>query len=342
MRIDSSTFGVVALAAYQPDWELFRTQLRTIQNQTHERFLCLISADGGFAEVRDFVSGELGGDERFRVIGFEDRLGFYGNFERVLQHVPADAEWVALSDQDDVWYPTKLETLLPHLNDVSLVAAQARVVRLPGNEVVRASTQRKNVALDALLAQNQVTGSLCLFRRELLDLALPFPRLNTISQVHDHWLAVCAKATGGALVVNDIVQDYVQHGGNVLGEVGGRKSLAQSFEHVTALSRKFQGSSSPLAMLRTANDLSFGWRRVMADALRKRLGADTPGLDGGVAAFETGHSWVPTSRALVSGLRSGDIALPCFVEFVAGVPVELFSRCGTSYRRPSNTRSSPV
>lgn len=326
MRFDSSTFGVVALAAYQPDWELFRTQLLTIQNQTHVSFLCLISADGGFADIRDFVASELGGDERFRVIGFEERLGFYGNFERVLQHIPADAEWVALSDQDDAWYPSKLETLLPHLNDVSLVAAQARVVRLPGNEVVTASTQRRNVALDALLAQNQVTGSLCLFRRELLDLALPFPRLNTISQVHDHWLAVCAKATGGALVVNDIVQDYVQHGGNVLGEVGVRKSLAQSLKHVTALSRKFQGSSSPLAMLRTANDLSFGWRRVMADALRKRLAAGTPGLDGGVAAFETGHGWVPTSRALVSGLRTGDIALPCFVEFVAGVPVELFAK----------------
>lgn len=326
MHFDSNTFGVVALAAYQPNWELFGTQLRSIQNQTYTHFLCLISADGGFAEVRDFVARELGGDERFQVIGFEDRLGFYGNFERVLQHVPADAEWVALSDQDDSWYPSKLETLVPHLAAVSLVAAQARVVRLPGNDEVTASTQRKNVALDALLAQNQVTGSLCAFRRDLLDLALPFPRLNTISQVHDHWLAVCAKATGGALVVVDVVQDYVQHGGNVLGEVGGRKSIAKSFEHVTALSRKFQGSSGPLAMLRTANDLSFGWRRVMADALRKRVVAGAPGLDGGLAAFETGHGWVPTSRALVSGLRSGDIALPCFVEFVAGFPVEVFAK----------------
>jgi hypothetical protein len=326
MRFDSSTFGVVALAAYQPDWDLFRTQLRSIQNQTHTQFRCLISADGGFSEVRDFVDRELGGDERFQVLGFEERLGFYSNFERVLKHVPAEAGWIALSDQDDSWYPSKIESLLPHLNDVSLVAAQARVVRLPGNEVVTDSTQRKNVDLDALIAQNQVTGSLCIFRRNLLDLAMPFPRLNTISQVHDHWLAVCAKATGGALVVEDIVQDYVQHGGNVLGEVGGRKGIVKSFEHVAALSRRFQGSSSPLAMLRTANDLSFGWRRVMADALRGRVAAESPGMDGGVAIFETGHGWVRTSRALVSGLRRGDIALPCFVEFVAGVPVELFTR----------------
>jgi hypothetical protein len=326
MRFDSNTFGVVALAAYQPDWELFRTQLRSIQNQTHTRFLCLISADGGFTDVRDFVAREVGGDERFQVIGFQERLGFYGNFERVLQHVPAEAEWVALSDQDDDWLASKLETMIPHLNEFSLIAAQARVVRLPERRVVAESTKRKNVALGSLLAQNQVTGSLSAFRRELLDLALPFPRLNTIAQVHDHWLAVCAKVTGGALVVEDVVQDYVQHGGNVLGEVGGRKSIAKSFEHVTALSRKFQGSSSPLALLRTANDLSFGWRRIMADTLRARLSRGSSDPSVGLSAFVTGHSWLSTVHTLVSGLRRREIALPCFVEFIAGVPIELFEK----------------
>jgi hypothetical protein len=326
MMFDPSSFGVVALAAYQPDRELFRTQLRSIQNQTHRNFRCLISADGGFADIRGFVERELGGDERFQVIGFEQRLGFYGNFERVLQHVPADAAWVALSDQDDFWYPSKLETLVPYLSNVSLVAAQARVVRKPGNLVVAQSTQRKNVALPALLAQNQVTGSLCVFRRDLLDIGLPFPRLNTISQVHDHWLAVCAEATGGALVIDEVVQDYVQHGGNVLGEVKGKKGPAKSLEHVRALSRKYQGSSSPLAMLRTANDLSFGWRRIMADTLRQRMSAYSPAMNNAVAAFETGHAWSSTLRVLVAGLRSGEVALPCFVEFVAGTPVEIFAK----------------
>lgn len=326
MRFDPNSFGVVALAAYQPDWELFRIQLRSIQNQTHSNFRCLISADGGLVEVRDFVEREFGGDDRFQVIGFEQRLGFYGNFERVLEHVPAEAAWVALSDQDDCWYPSKLEVLVPYLTNASLVAAQARVVRKPDNVVVAESTHRKNVALPALLAQNQVTGSLCVFRRELLDVGLPFPRMNTISQVHDHWLAVCAEARGGALVIDEVVQDYVQHGGNVLGEVEGKKGLAKSLEHVKALSRKYQGSSSPLAMLRTANDLSFGWRRTMADALRQRVSGGSPAISKGVAAFETGHAWSSTLRVLIAGLRSGEVALPCFIEFVAGTPVEVFTK----------------
>ncbi|WP_285242355.1 glycosyltransferase [Pseudarthrobacter sp. fls2-241-R2A-127] len=328
MPFDSRSFGIIALAAYKPDWDLFRAQLLSIQAQTHTNFECLISADGGHAEVQEFVARELNGDQRFKVLGFPDRLGFYGNFERVLQHVPDNAEWVALSDQDDSWYPAKIETLLPHLDDVSLVAGQARVVRRPGNEIVAESTYRKDVSLGSLIAQNQVTGSLCLFRRDLLDLALPFPRFAAITQVHDHWLAVCAKATGGALIVDDIVQDYVQHAANVLGEVEVRRSLAKSLENVSAMSRKYRGGSGPLDLLRTANDLSFGWRRTMADELVRRVGPAGVGVGGELAPFESGHSWASTMRTLLSGLRRGEIARPCFLEFVAGSPVELFRAGG--------------
>ncbi|WP_018760195.1 glycosyltransferase [Arthrobacter sp. 135MFCol5.1] len=329
MPFDSSSFGIIALAAYKPDWDLFRAQLLSIQAQTHANFECLISADGGHAEVQEFVSRETNGDQRFKVLGFPDRLGFYGNFERVLEHVPGNAEWVALSDQDDSWYPSKIETLLPHLNDVSLVAGQARVVRRPGNHIVADSTYRKDVSLGSLIAQNQVTGSLCLFRRDLLDLALPFPRFAAITQVHDHWLAVCAKATGGALVVDDILQDYVQHAANVLGEAEARKSLFKSFEHLIALSRKYQGSASPLAVLKTANGMSFGWRRVMADSLRQRVKVTSPEFEAGISPFQSSHGWVQASKALILGLRRGDIAFSCFLEFLAGFPMELV-RCGRS------------
>ena len=36
--------------------------------------------------------------------------------------------------------------------------------------------------------------------------------------MHDHWLAVVAAATGRVRVLPDVVQDYVQHDANVLGE----------------------------------------------------------------------------------------------------------------------------
>ena len=50
--------------------------------------------------------------------------------------------------------------------------------------------------MDALLITNSVTGAASLFPRALLDDALPFPP-DQFEHFHDHWLAVCALATGG-------------------------------------------------------------------------------------------------------------------------------------------------
>lgn len=342
MKFTSDTFGAVALAAYKPDWDLFREQLRSIQEQTHGNFVCIIAADGGDQAVREFVVREFGDDERFQVTGFTDRLGFYGNFERVIAHVPAEASWIALSDQDDSWYPEKLEVLIPQLNNVSMVSGQARVVRVPSREVVAASTLRKNVGLAALIAQNQFTGSLSIFRRDLLELALPFPRLETVTQVHDHWLAVCADCTGGSLVTDDVVQDYIQHGGNVLGEVEKKKSRFSSLRNLVSMSEKYRGGAGPLQMLRTANDLSFGWRRAMADTLIARLSSDHQHVPGDVAVFASGGGLFAKAAVLVRGLREREIAAPCFVEFLAGLPVEIVlgRRRSSSYWMPESTAPS--
>ena len=67
--------------------------------------------------MRRLVAEIVGDDPRFEVIGWDDNLGFYLNFERLLLAVPDDAAWVALSDQDDRWYPDKLERLVPLLDE---------------------------------------------------------------------------------------------------------------------------------------------------------------------------------------------------------------------------------
>ena len=50
----------------------------------------------------------IAGDSRFHLHRNRENLGFYHNFEAVLADVPPEAEFVALSDQDDVWHPDKL------------------------------------------------------------------------------------------------------------------------------------------------------------------------------------------------------------------------------------------
>lgn len=325
-------YGVVAMAAYQPNLTLFLTQLESIQKQTHQNFDCLISVDGDPEPLRKFVETTID-DPRFHVLGFGDRLGFYGNFERVLAHVPAEAKWVALSDQDDYWYPEKLEVLLPHLESHDLVCGQARVVQAGSGRVVAASTNRRNVSYAELIAQNQVTGGQTVFRRTLLDLALPFPRLNTVTEVHDHWLAACAGAAGSLLVTDEIVQDYVQHGANVLGEVAGGFDPLRSIRRASALAYRFEGGHSPAKIAAACLNLSYGWRARMVDTLAQRLESCGPAFAEAQAAFSSSHGWFPTFAVLAKGMRNGSVAPACVAEFAAGTPPELLRMVGDWRRR---------
>lgn len=260
------------LPAFRPNPDLLGMQLTSIQAQTRGDFRCLIGADGDQEEVRRMVEQAVPGDERFQVLGWQDNLGFYLNVERLLVAVPADAHWVALSDQDDRWYPTKLERLVPQLTDAALVCGQARVVTWPGGRVVLAGTTRRVVPVEDLLIQNQVTGSFAVLRAGLLQLALPFPRLPTSTQLHDHWLGLCAALDGGYAVLGEVLQDYLQHGGNAVGEsaMRGPWTPARFIRRVRDLADRYEGKHSWAACARACQVQAFGWRRTMLEALAAR------------------------------------------------------------------------
>lgn len=318
--------GTVVLAAYRPDPELFAVQLRSIRDQTRADFRCLIGADGGQEEIRRVVTDIVGDDSRFEVLGWDDNLGFYLNFERLLEAVPEDVTWVALSDQDDRWYPDKLERLVPLLDGVPLATGQARVVRWPSEEVVLERTDRRVVPAEDLLFQNQVTGSLTVLRRELLDIALPFPRLHTVTQLHDHWLAMCAAATGGYAVLDEVVQDYVQHGANLVGEVATHESwtMLRIWARLRDLADAYEGGHSAAQLLRVSQTLSFGWRRRMAGSLACRVTPLTP--PNRPAQLLASGGTLPAVRALGRAARSGNVEASVVASFVAGLPYEIYTR----------------
>lgn len=316
--VGKEPFGVVAMAAYRPNDDLFGRQIESIRLQTHENFLCLISADGDPEELQSKLSRIVGSDPRFKLLGFEERLGFYGNFERVLKNVPAEAEWVALSDQDDYWYPNKLERLVSELGRHPLVASQSRVVEHPSGAVVAPRTNRKLVRPQSFFVENQYTGGTMVFRRDVLDFALPFPRFDSPSEVHDHWIAVCASAKGRCMVIDDVLQDYVQHGENVLGEAKQGFSPWRSYTNLLTISEKRRGSKSVGNVFQTIYDVGAGWREVMADQLSERA----PHLEGDIAVavqiFGSGRKRWRTYWTVGKGWRAGEITLRAALEYVIG------------------------
>ena len=209
----------ICMATYEPEPALLEAQLDSIRAQTHENWACLVSDDGSSGERWERLAELTAADPRFTLSRGEGRLGFYLNFERALEMVPAEAGFVALADQDDRWYPEKLATLLAACAGAQLAYSDMRIVDEQGALLAETfwEGRRNNYTnLASLLLSNTVTGAASLFRRELLELALPFPP-PVGDPFHDQWLASLALATGEIAYVDRPLYDYVQHGGGALG-----------------------------------------------------------------------------------------------------------------------------
>ena len=207
------------MATYSPDPALFRAQIDSIRAQRDCAWHCFISDDASGAEHLAAIEEVIGGDERFTVSSSPARLGFYRNFERAIAMAPAEYELIALSDQDDVWHEDKLAALVAVMPGAELAYSDQRLVTEAGALIADTywTTRQNNFTnLASLLIANTVTGAASLFRRSVVERALPFPELPG-EQYHDHWLAMVALALGEIHYVDRPLYDYVQHGGAVLG-----------------------------------------------------------------------------------------------------------------------------
>jgi glycosyltransferase involved in cell wall biosynthesis len=210
----------ICMTSFEPPMELFAQQVESIRSQTYDNWICVISDDNSRPDRLVAMREILGGDERFVLVPSARRRGFYENFERALTLAPAEAQYVGLADQDDRWRPDKVEVLAGELaRGADLAYSDTRVVDRSGRVLSDTYWRyRPNNSTDftALLITNAITGAAALYRRELVDRALPFPPPHG-DIFHDHWLALVGMATGEVRYVDRPLYDYVQHPDAALG-----------------------------------------------------------------------------------------------------------------------------
>ena len=209
----------ICMATYEPPADLLERQIESIRRQTDEDWICLISDDNSSPQRLSGLESLIAGDPRFVLSRSDRRRGFFHNFERALEMVPASAEFVALADQDDYWYPEKLAVLLSNIGDAPLIYSDAQVVTGDGRVLSptywdRRRNNSSNFA--SLLLANTVSGAAALFRREVVDVGLPFPPAFG-KLFHDHWLALVGATLGEIAFVDRPLYDYVQHERALLG-----------------------------------------------------------------------------------------------------------------------------
>lgn len=210
----------ICMATHQPDVSLLRAQIDSIRAQTDTDWVCVISDDCSDPERYRQILQIVDGDTRFSISRASERLGFYRNFERALTLAPPGAGLIALCDQDDVWHADKLAALRAALGPAMLVYSDQRLLD-PEGRVLRETLwrgRRNNFTdIGSLLIANTVTGAASMFRREVVERALPFPD-SPGNDFHDHWIALVALASGSLAYLDRPLYDYIQHGDAVFGD----------------------------------------------------------------------------------------------------------------------------
>ena len=164
--------------------------------------------------------------ERFLHIPSGERLGAKKAFAALVAQ--SNADYIAFSDQDDVWMPKKLAKLFDALRTLEISYPSARPILVHCDlkvaneklEVISRSFWKHSAinpqgnSVEELVFENTVTGCACLFNRALANLAFPMPEQ---ALMHDHWLALCASGLGKIGVVDETLVVYRQHSSNVVG-----------------------------------------------------------------------------------------------------------------------------
>jgi glycosyltransferase involved in cell wall biosynthesis len=204
-------------------------QIRSILTQTVPPGELIVSDDASTDGTVEIIRGLV---ERspvevpLTVLSNAEPIGVTANFQQAV--LACTLPLIALSDHDDIWMPDRIE------GDLAVFEADPGLLLLHSDAVlidetgeplpstlfeslsIRPRERREDSgdqAFRAYIRRNLVTGAATMFRRVLLDLAIPFPA----EWVHDEWLGVIAAAYGGARMAPRAVIRYRQHGDNVIG-----------------------------------------------------------------------------------------------------------------------------
>jgi len=235
---DTLAVPILILLPVYNGGDYLAAQLDSILAQTHKQWLLLCRDDGSSDDSAALLADYAGRHpNRIRLISDElGKLGASGSFSRLMalaavhcrEAEMAGEQWlVALSDQDDIWYPEKLSRQLAamqqlqqrHVGQALLVHGDLRVVDADGAVIAASMVAYQGLvperdSLAAQLLSNTVTGCTTLMNVALLEQTLPVPKAAIM---HDWWLSLVVAAFGQRYWLAEPLVDYRQHGGNTIG-----------------------------------------------------------------------------------------------------------------------------
>lgn len=201
----------VCVATYNGE-KYIRAQLLSILKQLSVNDEIIISDDGSIDKTCEVI--ETLNDGRLKVYLNKGAKGFTHNFENALRYAKGD--YIFLSDQDDIWLDNKVETTIRAFEKGSdFVISDCITVDEELNIIQKSRFSAFNIKPGFFrhLIKSRYLGCCVAFKKEILDIALPFPKNDYLIE-HDVWLV----AIGFLYFKVDLIRDplilYRRHNSN--------------------------------------------------------------------------------------------------------------------------------
>lgn len=219
---------VAILLATHNGAEFLDEQLSSIAGQTFGDWILVASDDGSSDGTNEALQRFADAHPGRTIILPAARFGSAAaNFFRLLRDAPR-SDYYVFSDQDDVWFPDKLETLVGTASDTSeqrggvlvhadLVVTDASLTPVADSFMRQIRADPSTASFGSLLVENYIPGSTM-----LIDDALVAAHLHDLPAagdvvMHDWWISLTARAFGEIRYVPVPLGYYRQHETNVAG-----------------------------------------------------------------------------------------------------------------------------
>lgn len=209
----------IALATYNGD-KYIAEQLDSILAQDYNFEELIICDDCSTDSTWDILEHYVKLDDRIKLFRNSKNLGFKQNFESAL--LKCKYEYIALCDQDDVWMPNHLSSLIGAIGEKSVACGDSLLVDSNGQSLGLTLSYVKNLdyipdndidkAYFIFYYENPYQGASMLLRKDFVHKVLPIPQ-NV--QFHDTWFGGLACFLGGISIVHSPITQYRQHLSNV-------------------------------------------------------------------------------------------------------------------------------
>lgn len=198
----------IALCTYNGDAYL-KQQLDSIVNQSYPEIELIVVDDCSTDNTLNILKEYSARYSFIKLFINPKNLGYIRNFEKAMSLCNGD--FIALSDQDDIWDLNKIEKQVKAIGNNLLIYHDSEFVDQNGESLSLYMSDIMNLYRgdqpEVFLFFNCISGHSVLMKKELRNELLPFPE----AYFHDWWMGYVGTNLGSIDFIEESLVKYRQH-----------------------------------------------------------------------------------------------------------------------------------